>query len=176
VIVVLVPVPAIEPGLIVQVPVAGNPLSTTPPVGAVHEEGWVIVPGMGAAEVPTVSVAAFEVMLLAEQLVIATRYWYVPLLVIPVTLRVAEVVFEYTEPAGNPLATAAHVPELLYSHRYANGASPFATTVKVTDPDTAHIAASVAWVPIDTGTQPEETVTVIEKGAPTQVPDVGVTV
>ena len=47
-IVVEVPVPAIDPGLIVQVPVAGNPLSTTLPVGAEHEEGWVIEPVIGA--------------------------------------------------------------------------------------------------------------------------------
>ena len=47
-IVVLVPVPAIAPGLIVQVPVAGKPFNTTVPVGAAHEEGCVIVPGIGA--------------------------------------------------------------------------------------------------------------------------------
>ena len=45
--VVLVPVPAIDPGLIVHVPVAGRPLSTTLPVGSAHEEGWVIVPTIG---------------------------------------------------------------------------------------------------------------------------------
>ena len=32
----------------VHTPVAGSPLNTTLPVGAVHEEGWVIVPGIGA--------------------------------------------------------------------------------------------------------------------------------
>ena len=42
--VVVVPVPVIAPGLIVQVPVAGRPFNTTLPVVAVHEEGWVIVP------------------------------------------------------------------------------------------------------------------------------------
>ena len=47
-IVVLVPVPAIDPGLIVHVPVAGRPLNITLPVVAVHEEGWVIVPIIGA--------------------------------------------------------------------------------------------------------------------------------
>ncbi len=46
--VVLAPFPAIEPGLIVQVPVAGRPLSITLPVGAEHEEGCVIVPMIGA--------------------------------------------------------------------------------------------------------------------------------
>ena len=38
-IVVLVPVPVIDPGLIVHVPVAGKPFNTTLPVGAAHEEG-----------------------------------------------------------------------------------------------------------------------------------------
>ena len=47
-IVVLVPVPVIPPGLIVQVPVAGRPFSTTLPVVAEHEEGCVIVPTIGA--------------------------------------------------------------------------------------------------------------------------------
>ena len=46
--VVVAPVPAIDPGLIVQVPVAGSPFNTTLPVGAAHEEGWVIVPIIGA--------------------------------------------------------------------------------------------------------------------------------
>ena len=46
--VVVVPVPVIPPGLIVQVPVAGRPVNTTLPVGAEHEEGWVIVPAIGA--------------------------------------------------------------------------------------------------------------------------------
>jgi hypothetical protein len=47
-IVVVAPVPVIAPGLIVQVPVAGKPLSTTVPVGVPHEEGWVTVPTTGA--------------------------------------------------------------------------------------------------------------------------------
>ena len=37
--VVVAPVPAIAPGLIVHVPVAGRPLSTMLPVGAAHEAG-----------------------------------------------------------------------------------------------------------------------------------------
>lgn len=37
--VVVEPVPAIDPGLITHVPVAGKPLRTTLPVGAAHEEG-----------------------------------------------------------------------------------------------------------------------------------------
>ena len=46
--VVVVPVPAIDPGLIVQVPVAGSPFNTTLPAGAAHEAGCVIVPIIGA--------------------------------------------------------------------------------------------------------------------------------
>jgi len=45
---VLVPVPAIAPGLIIHIPVAGSPLKTTLPVVAIHEEGWVTVPIIGA--------------------------------------------------------------------------------------------------------------------------------
>ena len=47
-IVVVVPVPVIPPGLIVQVPVAGRPLNTTLPVVAEHEAGCVIAPTIGA--------------------------------------------------------------------------------------------------------------------------------
>jgi hypothetical protein len=47
-IVVLVPVPDIAPGLMVQVPVAGRPFNTTLPVVAEHEAGLVIVPTTGA--------------------------------------------------------------------------------------------------------------------------------
>ena len=50
--VVLVPVPAIEPGVIVQVPVAGRPLRATLPLGDAHDEGWVIVPTIGVSAVP----------------------------------------------------------------------------------------------------------------------------
>ena len=46
--VVVVPVPAIATGLIVQVPVAGRPFNTTLPVGAAHEAGCVTVPITGA--------------------------------------------------------------------------------------------------------------------------------
>ena len=44
----VVPVPVIAPGLIVQVPVAGRPLSTTVPTGAAHAAGCVTVPTIGA--------------------------------------------------------------------------------------------------------------------------------
>ena len=47
-IVTVVPVPDIAPGLIVHVPVAGRPFNITLPVVTVHEEGWVIVPIIGA--------------------------------------------------------------------------------------------------------------------------------
>ena len=43
------PVPAIAPGLMVQVPVAGSPFRTTLPVGTAHEVGCVTVPIIGAA-------------------------------------------------------------------------------------------------------------------------------
>jgi len=46
--VVVAPVPAIDPGLSVHTPVAGNPLITTLPVDAEHDAGWVIVPITGA--------------------------------------------------------------------------------------------------------------------------------
>jgi hypothetical protein len=45
---VVAPVPAIDPGLIVQVPVAGRPFNTTLPVGSAHDAGWVTVPIIGA--------------------------------------------------------------------------------------------------------------------------------
>jgi hypothetical protein len=48
--VVVVPVPAIDPGLIVHVPVEGRPVSITLPVVAEHVEGCVIVPTIGAGE------------------------------------------------------------------------------------------------------------------------------
>lgn len=48
----VVPVPLTAPGLIVQFPVAGKPFSTTLPVTAVHEDGWVIMPIEGVAGVP----------------------------------------------------------------------------------------------------------------------------
>ena len=48
--VVLVPEPAIAPGLMVQLP-AGKPLKSTLPVGVV-QVGWVIVPTVGALGAP----------------------------------------------------------------------------------------------------------------------------
>ena len=48
----VVPVPDTDPGLIVQIPVAGNPLRVTLPVSAVHVDGWVIAPILGVAGVP----------------------------------------------------------------------------------------------------------------------------
>jgi len=49
-IVVLVPVPVMDPGLMVQVPDAGNPFNTTLPV-ATRQVGWVMVPMDGSAGV-----------------------------------------------------------------------------------------------------------------------------
>jgi len=64
--VVLVPVPVIAPGLIVHVPVAGKPFNTTLPVDAVHEEGCVTIPTIGAvgaigAALITTSADAFDI-------------------------------------------------------------------------------------------------------------------
>ena len=47
-IVVVEPVPAIDPGLITHVPVAGSPLKVTLPVGIAHDEGSVVTPTIGA--------------------------------------------------------------------------------------------------------------------------------
>ena len=47
-IVTLVPVPAIDPGLITHVPVGGRPFNTTLPVVAIHEDGCVMAPIIGA--------------------------------------------------------------------------------------------------------------------------------
>ena len=47
----VVPVPVIAPGLIVQIPVAGNPVSITLPV-AVEQVGWVMAPRIGADGAP----------------------------------------------------------------------------------------------------------------------------
>ena len=44
----LIPVPAIAPGLMVHVPVAGRPFNTTAPVVVAHEEGCVTVTTIGA--------------------------------------------------------------------------------------------------------------------------------
>ena len=50
--IVLVPVPVIDPGLIVHVPVPGSPDNSTLPVGAAHVEGWVMVPTIGVGGIP----------------------------------------------------------------------------------------------------------------------------
>jgi hypothetical protein len=47
-IVALVPVPAIAPGLIIHVPVAGRPFITTLPVVDMHDDGCVTLPVIGA--------------------------------------------------------------------------------------------------------------------------------
>ena len=61
-----VPDPVIAPGLIVHVPVAGRPFSTTLPVVAEHDDGCVIVPTIGAvgavgASFMTISADAFDI-------------------------------------------------------------------------------------------------------------------
>jgi hypothetical protein len=47
--------------LIVQVPVSGSPLKTTLPVGAAHEEGWVIALTIGANGPPGASLITTSV-------------------------------------------------------------------------------------------------------------------
>jgi hypothetical protein len=96
--------------------------------------------------------------------------------VIPVTLRVAVVALVYDAPEGVPFATVAHVPPLLYCHSYVNGAVPIAPTVNDAFPEVTHILLSAGCVPMVTGTQEEVTVTVTVNVAPTQDPEVGVTV
>jgi hypothetical protein len=59
-IVVLVPVPVLPPGFIVQVPVAGKPFNTTQPV-ATSQVGCVIVPTVGAAGAPVIALTVKEV-------------------------------------------------------------------------------------------------------------------
>ena len=60
------PVPVIAPGLIVQIPVAGNPVSITLPV-AVEQVGWVMAPIAGGAGIfSTASVIWFEMAGLPE--------------------------------------------------------------------------------------------------------------
>ena len=66
-----VPVPVIAPGLIVHVPVAGRPFSTTLPVGAAQADGCVMVPAIGAvgatgAALITTSAVGFETHPAAE--------------------------------------------------------------------------------------------------------------
>jgi hypothetical protein len=46
--VVVVPVPAMEPGLRIHTPDAGRPVRTTLPVVSAHDAGWVMVPATGA--------------------------------------------------------------------------------------------------------------------------------
>jgi hypothetical protein len=50
--IVVVPLPAIDPGLIVHTPVAGRPLRATLPVGEAHDEGCVIAPTIGMEGIP----------------------------------------------------------------------------------------------------------------------------
>ena len=97
-------------------------------------------------------------------------------MVIPATLIVAVAALVYIAPEGVPFDTFSHMPLLLYCHWYVNGAEPLATTVKETFPEVVHMLLSAGWVPIPTGVHEEETVTVTVNVAPTQVPDVGVTV
>jgi hypothetical protein len=115
VIVVLVPVPAIAPGLIVHVPVAGSPINTTLPVGVAHEEGCVIVPAIGAVGATggafiTTSADAFDI----QPAVAVTLKLYVPgtrfemVVVVPVPV-IAPGLIVQVPVAGRPFNTTLPV-------------------------------------------------------------------
>ena len=114
-IVVVVPVPAIDPGLIVHVPVAGSPLNTTLPVGAAHEAGCVIVPTAGAggavgAGFITTSAVAGEVhpasMVTVKLKVPGIRFETVVLVPVP---AIAPGLIVQVPVAGSPLNTTLPV-------------------------------------------------------------------
>jgi hypothetical protein len=115
---VLVPVPAIDPGLIVQGPVEGRPLNTTLPVGTAHEAGWVIVPNTGVAVGPPgvlmiTSVDASEV----HPDAIVTVKLYVPgirsgiVVLVPVPV-IAPGLIVQVPVAGRPFSTTLPVTEV----------------------------------------------------------------
>lgn len=93
-IVILAPVPAIAPGLIVQFP-EGKPLKTTLPVGTV-QVGWVIVPTIGAEGV----IGWVPITILAE----GNEMQPAPLLTVKVYVPVAnpEMVVVVPEPVIAP--------------------------------------------------------------------------
>ena len=110
-IVVLVPVPVIDPGLIVQIPVEGSPFRITLPVGAVHEDGWVITPILGEAGVPggeiiITSVEGSEIqpasLVMLKLYVPGTRF--VMVMVVPVPF-IAPGLIVHVPVAGRPLNT-----------------------------------------------------------------------
>ena len=111
----LVPVPFIAPGLIVQVPVAGKPFNTTVPVGAAHKEGCVIVPAIGAVGAGgggfmTTSADAFDIQPAAA----VTLKLYVPgirfemVVVVPVPV-IAPGLIVQVPVAGSPFNTTVPV-------------------------------------------------------------------
>jgi hypothetical protein len=114
---VLVPVPAIDPGFIVQVPVAGRPLNATLPVGTAHDAGWVIMPTIGVEGIPgagriTTSTDGPEVQtdptVTVKLYVPAARFDIVVLVPVPV---VAPGLMVQVPVAGRPLSTTLPVDD-----------------------------------------------------------------
>ena len=111
----LVPVPVIDPGLIVQIPVEGSPFRITLPVGSVHEDGWVITPILGVAGVPggeiiTTAVEGREIqpasLVMLKLYVPGTKF--VMVMVVPVPL-IAPGLIVHVPVAGKPFSTTVPV-------------------------------------------------------------------
>ena len=114
-IVIVVPVPLIAPGLIVHVPVAGRPFSTTLPVGAAQADGCVMVPTIGAvgatgAALITISADGFEIHPAAavtlKLYVPGIRFGIVVLVPVPV---IPPGLIVHVPVAGRPLSTTLPV-------------------------------------------------------------------
>jgi hypothetical protein len=115
VIVVLTPVPEIFPGLIVHVPVEGNPFKITLPVGVAQDEGWVIAPTEGAAGVPggeiiTISVEGRDIhpaaVVMLKLYVPGTRFEIIVLVPVP---EIAPGLIIHVPVAGRPFKTTVPV-------------------------------------------------------------------
>ena len=112
--VVVVPVPAIAPGLITHVPVAGRPLNTTLPYGAAHDAGCVIVPIIGAstpgASFITTSAEGRDIhpasLVILKLYVPGTRFVIVALVPVPV---IAPGLIIHVPVAGKPFNTTVPV-------------------------------------------------------------------
>jgi hypothetical protein len=133
--VVLVPVPDIAPGFIVQVPLEGNPLNTTLPVANAHV-GWVIVPTAGVPGVAgcvliTTSADATEV----HPAELVTVQVYVPA-ESPVIAELVPVPVEVVPPG---VLVNVHVPV---------AGKPFNTTLPV---DNAHVGCVIIPAAGDVG-------------------------
>jgi hypothetical protein len=156
-IVAIVPLPAIDPGLMTQVPVAGRPVRTTVPVGTAHDAGCVIVPtvgagGAGGAGLIATSAVAMEV----HPVSVVTVKLYVP----PVRPAIVVVV---PDPVTAP-GLIVHVP---VAGRSFSITLPVASTqatgcVIVPTVGAAGIPGGVSIMTVDDATEvhPDTTVTV----------------